>query len=145
MKDKKQIINGKPVIPEDEYRRKLRFTARTLDYDVELKNIGYGEEYLLEVKKNPLYAMNGDQKLHRMLNSFTKKPTGYEHELLCLFDKYDNLLKNCRTDQERKSIGSMGVVAISKLLDDGEIGWGTGTLQINGQIMSDPTNKKIAN
>lgn len=133
----------KPVMPEDQYRRKLRMTARLLDYDVELKNIGYGEEYLVEVKKNPLVAMHGDARLSHMLNSFTKKATGYEQELLVLFDKYDNLLKNCKTEQERRAMGSMGVVAISKLLDDGEVGLGGGALLVNGQVITD--NKKVVN
>lgn len=145
MKNKAQkTIHGKTITPEDQYRRKLRFTARVLDYDLELRNIGYGEEILLMLKKDPMTAMSYDNNLSHMLNSFSKKPLGYEHELLCLFDKYDNLLKTCRDDKERKAIGSMGVIEVSKLLDNGEVGFG-GSLTVNGSVIADKLNKKETN
>lgn len=145
MKNKVQkTLNGKTITPEDEYRRKLRFTARILDHETELRNIGYGEELLLKAKKDPHAAMSYDHNLSRMLNAFSKKPLGYEHELLCIFDKYDNLLKNCRSDKERHAVGSMGVVEVSKLLDDGEVGMG-GSLTVNGTVIADKLNKKEIN
>lgn len=125
--------DGKPIMSEDTYRKKLRLTARILDYEMELKNVGYGQEYLDDLKKNPLLAKTGDKRLYYMLDAFTKKPTGYEQELLCLFDKYDVLLKNCKSDQERKAVGAMGVVAISKLLDDGAPQFVGGSLTVDGQ------------
>ena len=76
--------------------------------------------------------MHGDQRLLHMLDSWIKKPTGYEQEVLCLFDKYDTLLKNCKTDQERRAVGSMGVVAISRLLDDNSPQFVGGSLTIEG-------------
>jgi hypothetical protein len=50
------------------------------------------------------------------------------------------MLKNCKTDTERRAIGSMGVIAISKLLDDGEVGFG-GSLKVDGTMISDKTYK----
>ena len=128
-----QFINGKVVTPEDQYRRKLRITARLLDYDVDLKNMGYGEEMLLEIRKNPVNAMALNRKFSAIYDGFTLKPTGYEQELLRLFAKYDDLMKTCKSDQERKAIATMGIMDISKLLDDGEFNPGVGgSLIIDG-------------
>lgn len=143
-KNVQRAKNGKVITPEDEFRRKLRFTARVLDHDLELRNIGYGQEMLDMIRKNPMTAMTYDNNLSRMLNSFTKKPLGYEHELLCLFDKYDTMLKTCKSDKERRAIGAMGVIEVSKLLDDGEVGIG-GSLTVNGQVIADKINKKETN
>lgn len=136
MKEQRTHINGKRITPEDEYRRKLRITARILDHDTELKNTGYGEEMLIAIRKDPIKGMSENKKFTALYNSFKLKPTGYEHELLCLFDKYDDLLKNCKSDAERRAIGSLGVIAISRLLDDEEVGIG-GSLSIDGRVVSD--------
>lgn len=144
MKNKniQRTTNGKFITPEDDFRRKLRFTARVLDYDLELRNMGYGQELLDMIRKDPITSVAYDKNLARMLNSFLKKPLGYEHELLCLFDKYDGMLKNCKDDKERQAIGSMGVIEVSKLLDDGEVGIG-GSLTINGKVIADKMKKEV--
>lgn len=59
---------------------------------------------------------------------------GCEKELLQIFDKYDRLLRNCRNDEERKHIGSLGVIEVHKLLDNGDVGVG-GSLTIDGEVV----------
>lgn len=59
---------------------------------------------------------------------------GCEKELLQIFDKYDRLLRSCRNDEERKHIGSLGVIEVHKLLDNGNVGQG-GSLTIDGEVV----------
>jgi len=38
------------------------------------------------------------------------RANGCEDELLKLFDRYDNALKGCKTNEERKAVQAMGVM-----------------------------------
>jgi hypothetical protein len=62
------------------------------------------------------------------------KIQGCERELLHIFNKYDMLLRNCTNDLERKHIGMLGVLELSKLLDNGNVGEG-GSLIVNGETI----------
>ena len=55
-------------------------------------------------------------------------------EMKRIFDKYDTLLKNCGNEQERKAIGTMGVLEISSALDGFNTGIG-GSLIIDGKTV----------
>ena len=41
---------------------------------------------------------------------------GCEREMLILFAKYDNLLRNCTSEEERKGISQLGAYEVGKLL-----------------------------
>lgn len=134
MSEKVQYVQGHKVTPEELYRRKLRITARILDHDIELKNVGYGEEILEEFRRNPIQSMSLHKKFAHIFDGFQMKLTGYERELIRLFDKYDALMKNCRSNAERQAIATMGVMEVSQLLDNGEVGIG-GSITVNGQTI----------
>lgn len=42
---------------------------------------------------------------------------GCEREMLLLFAKYDNLLRNCTNEEERKSISQLGAYEVGRLLN----------------------------
>jgi hypothetical protein len=46
---------------------------------------------------------------------------GCEREMLMLFAKYDNLLRNCTNEEERKSISQLGAYEVGKLLGFDEL------------------------
>lgn len=54
---------------------------------------------------------------------------GCEKDMMLLFVKYDNLLKNCPNEKERKDIGKLGAVEMHRLLGGG------GTLYVDGQLV----------
>lgn len=55
---------------------------------------------------------------------------GCEQQMLMLFTKYDNLLRNCTNEKERTDIGKLGALEIYKLLGGG------GELYVNGELVS---------
>ena len=54
---------------------------------------------------------------------------GCEKDMLLLFKKYDNLLKNCTNDKERSDIGKLGAYETYRLLGGG------GELYVDGQLV----------
>jgi hypothetical protein len=46
---------------------------------------------------------------------------GREKEMLILFAKYDNLLRNCNNPEERKGISQLGAYEVGKLLEFDEL------------------------
>ena len=130
----------KNTLPEDTSRRRLRFVARILDYEVELKNMGWGQEILDDIRKNPIQAKYLHQKMSKALDSFTQKPLGYETELLKLFDKYDTLIKKTSDPKQRQAIGALGVMEVSKLLDDYSIGKNA-QLTVNNEVVKTQEGK----
>src|SRR5271157_2626561 len=56
---------------------------------------------------------------------------GCERELLILFAKIDNKLRNCGNDKERADIAALGCVEMHKLLG----GYSGGELYVNGQLV----------
>lgn len=133
---------NKEIVPEAEYRHRIRMIARIMDYGTQLMAMGYEENLLFLWQKDLLKHNAVRAQLLKIFDSFTQKPNGYETELLHIYAKYDDLLKNCRNEKERKAIGVMGVMEINKLLDGGQVGLG-GELSINKQtVMSQPINKE---
>lgn len=65
---------------------------------------------------------------------------GCETELLQIFDKFDGLLRNCKNAQEAKAISTLGVIEVSKLLDNGNIGIG-GSVTVDGNVVLEDKNK----
>lgn len=70
------------------------------------------------------------------------KIKGCEKELRLVFEKYDNLLRNCTNSQEREHIGMLGVLEVSRLLDNGHVGKG-GCVTVNGQVIIADEDYKI--
>lgn len=60
---------------------------------------------------------------------------GLEEAAIKLFNRYDNLLKGCKTEAERKAVAHMGIVEFHELFGGG------GNLIINGVVVKDDTNK----
>jgi hypothetical protein len=54
---------------------------------------------------------------------------GCEQQMLILFAKYDNLLRNCTNEKERVDIGKLGTLEIYRLLG------ATGDLYVNGELV----------
>jgi len=63
----------------------------------------------------------------RLLNH--ARLVGCEKDMLLLFKKYDNLLKNCTNDKERSDIGKLGAYETYRLLGGG------GELYVDGQLV----------
>ncbi len=49
------------------------------------------------------------------------RANGLEEEVLKIFNRYDNALKGCKTEQEKYTVGIMGIMELNKLFG------GTGT------------------
>ena len=69
-----------------------------------------------------------EKETRKKMISFARQ-MGSEKELLLLFAKYDNLLRNCSNEKERRDIGKLGALEIFKLLG------GRGELTVNGQLV----------
>lgn len=54
---------------------------------------------------------------------------GCEKEMFLLLSKYDNLMRNCTNDKERRDISKLGCVDIYRLLGGG------GELYVDGQLV----------
>ena len=63
--------------------------------------------------------------------SFLKhaRALGCEQQMLLLFVKYDNLLRNCTNDKEKADIAKLGALEAYKLLGGG------GDLYVNGELV----------
>lgn len=55
---------------------------------------------------------------------------GCEAELLKIFARYDDLLKGCKTETERKAIQTMGIIEIDNFYNGG---YSSGELTIDGK------------
>lgn len=55
---------------------------------------------------------------------------GAEEQLLKIFNRYDDLLKGCKTPEEREAVQAMGVIEIHEFFSGGSPG---GTLTIDGK------------
>ena len=55
---------------------------------------------------------------------------GFEKDLLIILRKYDNLLRNCTNEQERKDMGKLGSYEVYRLLGGG------GEFYVDGQLVS---------
>jgi CTP-dependent riboflavin kinase len=58
------------------------------------------------------------------------REVGCEGDMIKILDKYDNLLRNCTNDKERKDISSLGAYEVYRLLGGG------GELYVNGQLVA---------
>jgi hypothetical protein len=50
-----------------------------------------------------------------------------------LFDKWDQLMRNCTNAEERQMMGKLAILEVSNFLDGGYLGYG-GNVTINGEI-----------
>ena len=55
---------------------------------------------------------------------------GAEEQLLKIFARYDDLLKACKTEEERKAVQAMGVIEVHEFFSGGTPG---GSLTIDGR------------
>lgn len=79
-------------------------------------------------KKKPLSEAESRQQLLDWARKF-----GAEEQLLKIFHRYDDLLKGCKTQQEREAVQVMGNVEIHNFFG------GQGALEVNGKtIKEDP-------
>jgi hypothetical protein len=58
------------------------------------------------------------------------REVGCEGDMIKILDKYDNLLRNCTNEKERKDISSLGAYEVYRLLGGG------GELYVNGQLVA---------
>jgi hypothetical protein len=69
-----------------------------------------------------------EQETRRRLLSHARL-VGCEKDMLLLFKKYDNLLRNCTNEKERSDIGKLGAYETYRLLGGG------GELYVDGQLV----------
>jgi len=53
---------------------------------------------------------------------------GCEEQLMKIFARYDDLLKGCRTEEERQAVQAMGVIEIHEFFSSGSNDGGTLTI-----------------
>jgi hypothetical protein len=82
-----------------------------------------------------------DERDYRKKLIAVSRVLGCEQELMQIFAKYDGLLKNCKNQKEAQAIGAMGVMEVSRLMDNGYVGLG-GNITINGQVALDDSKDK---
>lgn len=73
-------------------------------------------------------AIKTEKESREFLFSWAKK-YGCVQELSNLFKRYEDLLKGCKSEEEKKAIQTMGILEIHKMFDGGE----RGTLFIDGK------------
>ena len=72
-----------------------------------------------------------DEKTSRTNLLSIAREWGVEEDLKKIFARYDDLLKGCRTDEERKAVGTAGVIELHNLLD----GRKNGSLVVDGIVV----------
>jgi len=77
---------------------------------------------------NPEVKVLDEKKTREKLIIFARK-RGFEFDLIKIFNKYDNLLKNCTNEKERKDIGKLGAYEVYNLLNR------SGDLYVDGQLV----------
>lgn len=82
-----------------------------------------------------------DERDYRRKLISVSRVLGCEQDLLQIFAKYDALLKNCKNQKEAQAIGAMGVMEVSRLIDNGYVGLG-GNITINGQVALDDSKDR---
>ena len=94
-----------------------------------IKNISISDFKIDATDQNNLKSkvVEEDETRRNMLKH--ARLLGCENEMRILFNKYDNLLRNCTNEKERSDIAKLGVVEVYRLLGGG------GELYINGQLV----------
>jgi hypothetical protein len=70
-----------------------------------------------------------DERTYRSKILNVARDLGCLKEIILLFKKYDDLMRNCPNEQERKDIGKLGIIEIYKMLGS------HGSLEIDGQVV----------
>jgi|ERR1700722_8665881 len=73
----------------------------------------------------------GEKESREQLIGWARK-YGCEAELLKIFARYDDLLKGCKTPEERKAVATMGIVEIHNFFGSDD-----GGLVVGGQVIKD--------
>lgn len=60
---------------------------------------------------------------------------GCEANLLKIFNRVDDLLRGCKTEEEKKAVATMGIVELHSFFGGNETG-----LAVNGQVVIEPPN-----
>lgn len=100
----------------------------------DIKNITIGDMRIDATDPNNLSKkVLPEQETRRRLLRDAKK-IGCEKEMFLIFTKYDNLLRNCTNEKERKDIAKLGIFEMYTLLGRG------GELYVDGQLVYKETN-----
>lgn len=95
-----------------------------------IKNLSINDLKIDATNHNNLSNKVVDEKETRRRILLTAKEMGCEKEMILLFAKYDNLMRNCTNAKEREDIGKLGALNIYRLLGGG------GELYVNGQLVA---------
>jgi len=93
---------------------------------------------MIRNKTNPLIPKNAKIAPEDLFRKKIIARAGYmgcDVEVRAIFQKYDNLLKYCTNEAERKNIAYLGVCELSKYMD-------CTSLTIDGQIIYDTEAEK---
>lgn len=77
---------------------------------------------------------------HARIAEMERGVKGLEKEMLMLFMKADQKMKNCRNEEERKDMGKLFAIEVYKILGGGG---GSGQLIVDGQIVYSNEEPKI--
>lgn len=77
----------------------------------------------------------GEYETRKRLLNYARQ-IGCEHEMLKIFAKYDQLMRNCTDSKERQDMGKLGAYEVYTLLDRG------GKLYVDGQLVHDSKDGK---
>lgn len=95
----------------------------------EIKNLAVGDFKIDGTDPNNFSnKVLSEQETRRRLLRDAKK-MGCEKEMFLIFTKYDNLLRNCPNEKERKDIAKLGIFEMYTLLGRG------GELYVDGQLV----------
>lgn len=86
-----------------------------------IKSLSIGELKIDASDPNNISKKVLDERETRKRFLTRARQLGREREMLLLFAKYDNLLKNCSNVAERKGISELGAYEVGKLLDFDEL------------------------
>ena len=76
-----------------------------------------------------------EKETRKKLFEYAKR-RGFEQDLIRLLNKYDNLMKNCTNEKERKDIGKLGSYEVFCLFNKG------GDFYVDGQLVYSDLDKK---
>ena len=114
------------------------------DLENQLMTKKWIKEEAAKAKTGGIKIVPEQEQRARLINLARMQGHGVEIELQKLFDKYDNLLKNCTNKKEKAHIAYMGVTECHALLNCSD------SVIINGYIVAggqetdyDVANKKV--
>jgi hypothetical protein len=121
---------------EDIERKRRKIMGKSNDFITDIKHIDSSITKIDATNPDNLSNKVLDERETRKRLLTHAKMVGCLQDMMLLFQRYDNLLRNCTNEQERKDIGKLASVSVYRLLGGG------GQLYIDGQLVCDDEIKR---